>query len=380
MLPAEMTLKKISSLILLVILAGTACKKQSLPPSSEGPPVFSFDGVIGKDSVKIFAGKDDYYLHTYSTVDSLNIHSFSGEFRKNSCAGCPGTLSVSLRDYKMRMEKSIPDIEKSLHPGPYKFYSHADSVIAYRFSADTLFPGKNGFQWDLGDGSNTDLSGFTYIFSPNSTSQPKVCLNTISPSGCTAGICNIINANAAGGCHAFFKVKPSSGTMSVQFFAPAMGTNAAYSWEFGDSSTSPASSPMHNYTKPGVYKVCLTVTANNGSCKSTFCKMVVVGNPPNQCGSGYSVNVVKVPANFNSATIRWAGANGAWYNSAPPKGKQPPPSVFEIISVEDYQPNTAGHKTKKITAKINAFLYNESNPMDSLLINSGKFVFAAAYP
>lgn len=43
------------------------------------------------------------------------------------------------------------------------------------------------------------------------------------------------------------------------------GTNLTYSWNFGDGTTSTATSPTHKYKKPGNYTVALTVTDANGA-------------------------------------------------------------------------------------------------------------------
>ncbi|HRZ20003.1 MAG TPA: PKD domain-containing protein, partial [Methanofastidiosum sp.] len=42
------------------------------------------------------------------------------------------------------------------------------------------------------------------------------------------------------------------------------GTITSYSWDFGDSRDSNEKEPLHSYATPGVYKVTLVVTDNNG--------------------------------------------------------------------------------------------------------------------
>ncbi len=51
-------------------------------------------------------------------------------------------------------------------------------------------------------------------------------------------------------------------------------TYVTFHWDFGDGNTSNTQFPVHTYANPGVYQVCLTVTAADpilGSCTSTFC-------------------------------------------------------------------------------------------------------------
>jgi PKD repeat protein len=60
----------------------------------------------------------------------------------------------------------------------------------------------------------------------------------------------------------YFAYNTSSGTGSV-----------SYAWDFGDGTTSVQQYPFHQYTIPGHYVVCLTVTATNGTttCTDSSC-------------------------------------------------------------------------------------------------------------
>lgn len=56
-------------------------------------------------------------------------------------------------------------------------------------------------------------------------------------------------------------------------------------WTFGDSSaplTGNRFDPTHAYTKPGIYKVCLTIKTKRG-CESTYCETVVYTPASNDC-------------------------------------------------------------------------------------------------
>jgi PKD repeat protein len=56
-------------------------------------------------------------------------------------------------------------------------------------------------------------------------------------------------------------------------------SNISYSWDFGDGTTSNLQFPTHNYANPGIYPVCVTITAivpptalsPGDTCVSTFC-------------------------------------------------------------------------------------------------------------
>lgn len=68
-----------------------------------------------------------------------------------------------------------------------------------------------------------------------------------------------------------FSGDPRNGSapLPVQFFNQSTGSITAYSWNFGNGSTSTASNPTHTYQQPGKYTVSLTVSGPGGSNTNT---------------------------------------------------------------------------------------------------------------
>ena len=74
-------------------------------------------------------------------------------------------------------------------------------------------------------------------------------------------------------------------------------------WDFGDGNTSRDTSPLHTYSKNGVYEVCLIVKNKNGA--DTLCRTLYIGVVsnsdqsknidfqlfPNPCTSFFIINV-----------------------------------------------------------------------------------------
>lgn len=74
------------------------------------------------------------------------------------------------------------------------------------------------------------------------------------------------------------------GNCSMEFFdASSPGSDPSnqimgYSWDFGDGSSSTEQNPVHTFTSPGTYDVCLTTWAGSGTdcCSDMYCQTVVV--------------------------------------------------------------------------------------------------------
>ncbi len=52
-------------------------------------------------------------------------------------------------------------------------------------------------------------------------------------------------------------------------------TNLTYAWDFGDGNTSTAEGPSHQYTSPGTYTACLTITSER-NCTNTYCQEIII--------------------------------------------------------------------------------------------------------
>ena len=68
------------------------------------------------------------------------------------------------------------------------------------------------------------------------------------------------------------------------------GSIASWQWDFGDGASSTQANPIHEYERPGLFKVTLTVTDNEGSASAPLVKDVVVGLRPGAFSDLTSLN------------------------------------------------------------------------------------------
>ena len=138
-----------------------------------------------------------------------------------------------------------------------------------------------------GDSSTSALPTITY----DSVGFDTVTLIAQNPGACNGAdtftqIIKILPVPIAN-----FSFVPLTPVPNVPTTFTNLSTNAnRYSWDFGDNTSSTEVNPIHQYTKTGTYKVCLTAY-NNSNCPSTLCRLVPTDVQP-EIGlpSGFSPN------------------------------------------------------------------------------------------
>jgi len=116
----------------------------------------------------------------------------------------------------------------------------------------------------------------------------------------------LCNAMQAGFSH-------SPTPLGIQFTDQTVGNQpTSWSWDFGDGTTSTQQNPLHAYTQPGTYRVCLTAwyrpsQTSRDSCRSTRCESITFHRPnTNTCAW--------LHANFTSTRT----SAGIQFNYTPP--------------------------------------------------------------
>lgn len=152
--------------------------------------------------------------------------------------------------------------------------------------------------WIFGDGQTLTGNVPNPLHTYKQAGSYKVCLVTKTHSGCISEVCRTIQVERSGpACIADFKME--RGPEHTGYFSATpskLGPNDAIAktiWHFGDGSsqTVNASETKHQYNKPGLYEVCLTVVSRNG-CESKLCKKVEIGpiNTSDGCNARFTID------------------------------------------------------------------------------------------
>ena len=167
------------------------------------------------------------------------------------------------------------------------FYRYTSFNTAKLNFVPSWNPSGSVYSWTFGDGGTAATRYASHTYSTSGTYN--VCLNVTYSSGgtvvCTSSWCDSVRVNVpVPVCNSHFYHHQFGYTDSVDFDAAWNPAGFAYSWDFGDHSSSTERSPNHTYAQTGTYYACLTVTDTNALgiilCSSTTCDSVRVLPPP----------------------------------------------------------------------------------------------------
>lgn len=130
--------------------------------------------------------------------------------------------------------------------------------------------------WSFGDGATSIASVATHIFAASGVYPVTLTVN--GPGGSSSITKNV---TVSGALSAMFAFSPTAPTTSdtVQFVDQSGGAPTAWSWSFGDGTSSTQQNPAKKYAVQGTFTVTLTVSRNGGSASTTR-QVVVLNSAP----------------------------------------------------------------------------------------------------
>jgi PKD repeat protein len=149
------------------------------------------------------------------------------------------------------------------------------SFSGYAWNTDSSAINVTSWSWSFGNGSSATGQNPTGI-QLNPAGPNLVCLTIETSTGCSSTYCDtIFTGGGPTGCEAlFYAWNDSSCQTCYAFYDYSTGNVLNWAWDFGDGATSAIQNPTHQYTLPGTYTVCLTITTD--TCTNTFCNTLVV--------------------------------------------------------------------------------------------------------
>jgi PKD repeat protein len=296
--------------------------------------------------------------------------------------------------YKVTLTASKDGCEHSVSKTVYQFARpKADFVKSagecinspISFSnASTLSIGQGFSLWDFNDAGNTSTDASpTYSFTTAGNKNVKLVYT--SEFGCKDSITKVINVKQA---PITDFTNPAACDASPTTFTNTSNLGGEpllnYAWDFGDGTTSSATSPIKNWTSAGIRTVKLKTTLANG-CTSEVSKVVEVGVQPdvdfnlsNVC-SGSPVNFENL-TDYNPSKIIYSWSFGDGDKSS----DNSPTHVYNTASSQTYTVKLKGSvingcsdsvsKTITITALPNTCNFDINGNINSATKTTYSFV------
>lgn len=250
------------------------------------------------DTIPLPVGIDSGFLWV-QTLDCLNQPQQYGLYFG------PGFLTLS-QDFQICV--NVPPCNADFIAIPDS--SDPNSMIFLDQSTGNI----NAWFWEFGDGNTSFAQNPVHTYA--SPGFYTVCLTITGPDSlCFDTHCDVINVINPIGCQAQFTHFPdSSGNLNtVHFIDLSSGNPFSWFWDFGDSTYSAEQFPVHQYSGPGTYYVCLTIEAGNGGsiCTSTWCEEVTTSDS-SDCSSYFTFLNNGLSVSFNGFMVAGQPATYMW--------------------------------------------------------------------
>ncbi len=167
------------------------------------------------------------------------------------------------------------------------------------------------YSWNFGDGTSSTQAFPVHQY--NTPGTFLVCLAVIdSANNCIDTYCDSVTNISPNSCNAGFSYQQNNGTAFFSGSNTGGGNVASWFWSFGDGTSGTGSAPVHTYSAPGTYTVCLTIVTTS-NCVDSVCNVITITSTSN-CNAGFNYQSSNNTANFfGMATGGGSITSWAWY-------------------------------------------------------------------
>jgi PKD repeat protein len=169
----------------------------------------------------------------------------------------PGTYEVTLTVTNVSGSDTATQTIVVIDP-PTASFTRSINELEVDF-VDTSLNDPTEWDWDFGDGTSSSVQNPSKTYTtPGTYTVTLIVSNDAGSSAPFTGTVTVAESPVAG------FVAAESG-LSIGFTDTSINAPTAWTWDFGDGTTSTSQSPSHTYAAPGTYTVSLTVSNAAGS-------------------------------------------------------------------------------------------------------------------
>ncbi|HWY35932.1 MAG TPA: PKD domain-containing protein, partial [Nitrosopumilaceae archaeon] len=174
----------------------SACKKEKYPESTNGNPVFYFNGAVNGNNINLQGGINNYYMYSSFTQDINNVYNFIANLKQTSSAS--SSIEMQINNYTTSVPNGNAQMDSSLTPGYYPYFSGTSIPTRYIVQFNSYYGNGTAltYNWNFGDGETSSLSNPSHVF--RHPGYYNVCLTITGTNSCSNSICNAVNVGVPG--------------------------------------------------------------------------------------------------------------------------------------------------------------------------------------
>ena len=287
--------------VTLVANNSNGCKNQitkSVTVNSKPAAGFTASNVCLGSAVNFTNSTTGATSYNWSFGDATTSNSAS----PSKTYAAAGVYNVTLTATNANNCSSVISKQVSVYANPTAGFSATEECIGKTSVFTNSSTGAVLYSWNFGDGTTSPLTNPTKAYS--TAGAYTVSLTATNSNGCSNVTSKTVNAFANPTANFTSSVVCTDNT--TQLTNTSTGATS-YSWNFGDATTSTATSPSKTYAAAGTYVVTLTSSTSN-NCKATVQNTVVVSPAP---VASFSANEVCLGAatQFNNTSTNATSAS-----------------------------------------------------------------------
>ncbi|MFA5415034.1 MAG: PKD domain-containing protein, partial [Methanoregula sp.] len=212
---------------------------------------------IGADGTIYIGNYGDKKVYALNPNGTLKWSYLTGAgVRSSPAIGPDGTVYIGSRDKKVYAFAGVVDYTADKTTGT--------APLAIQFNGtSTVTP--ISWLWDFGDGTNSTDLNLSHTYSTTGNFTAKLTLTHASGTNYLTRTITVTAPDVPPVANFTADVTSGAYPLLVQFTDQSTGSPTAWSWNFGDESSSTSRNPLHAYSSPGTYTVTLTATNALGS-------------------------------------------------------------------------------------------------------------------
>jgi hypothetical protein len=391
--------------IMAAVLFG-GCQKIDLGNPVDGSPVFSANVTLNGEVKEWQAGVDGYYLFTGFEKGADEVFVFTGQLKKDSCgtAACGESLRVKIRDFQQTLS-GPSDVAQAVAPGTYPYFFPAaadtlwvlDTTTTYQLAFDagqSVVPPNSVplYTWNLNNGAIVQPGQIAMLSLPEWPQNLEMTLTMqANNQNCTSTQTRRVELPDPNGqpesCSVFIDTMLDSSGVFIENLVAVPAGSAPFSFIWQDS-TILETWPVVNAIQ-SIDAIVSVGDAEGCTASAGYSTPLNPGTIGAYCSArfGYEVTevivvdsipvVVNDSLQLSTVVVEYTNEAGELFSSAfTPQSNAN--AYFEILSVEDYDDNENGQKTKKLSIRFACRLWSANGAVIDL--NNGEAVMGVAYP